>query len=209
MGRRAHRLIPLDEVASVATNYEQVHLLTRAEWRDWLAEHHATAPGVWLVSYKAATGKPRFSYEAAVEEALCFGWIDSIERRLDDERSMLTFTPRKKRSNWSASNKARVERLIADGLMTPAGLAAVEVAKTDGSWTALDAVEALEMPADLRDALAANQVAHLHFDAFPPSVRKGIYAWIAGAKRPGTRQKRIAETVRLAGENIRANQPRP
>jgi uncharacterized protein YdeI (YjbR/CyaY-like superfamily) len=115
-------------------DYEQVHAETRAEWRRWLAENHAGAPGVWLVSWKKATGRPAVGYDAAVEEALCFGWIDSMERRIDDERFRLLFTPRRPRSRWSASNVERVERLLAAGLMEPAGIAAVEDAKARGAW---------------------------------------------------------------------------
>jgi uncharacterized protein YdeI (YjbR/CyaY-like superfamily) len=117
-----------------AEDYELVHAETRAEWRRWLAANHTGAPGVWLVSWKKPTGKPAVGYDAAVEEALCFGWIDSTQRRIDDERSRLLFTPRRPRSNWSPSNVERVERLLAAGLMQPAGLAAVEDAKARGAW---------------------------------------------------------------------------
>lgn len=112
----------------------QVHLETRSEWRAWLAANHDSAAGVWLVSWKKATGKPSVGYEAAVEEALCYGWIDSLERRIDDERFRLLFTPRRAKSRWSASNRERVERLSAAGLMEPAGLAAVEAAKAADTW---------------------------------------------------------------------------
>lgn len=182
------------------------HPLTRAEWRAWLAEHHERPTGVWLISYKKATGKPRFAYDEAVEEALCFGWIDSIQRKVDDERSMLWFAPRKKGTGWSKPNKERVERLLAAGQMAPAGLAKVEAARKDGSWAALDAVEALEVPPDLAEALAAYPAAQQHWDAFPRSVKRGILEWILTAKTAPTRAKRIAETARLADENKRANQ---
>jgi len=115
-----------------------IHLTTRAEWRAWLEQHHARPEGVWLISSKKATGKPRVAYEEAVEEALCFGWIDSIQRTLDDERAMLWFAPRKPRTGWSKLNKQRIERLTAAGLMAPAGLAKIEAARQDGSWSALD-----------------------------------------------------------------------
>jgi uncharacterized protein YdeI (YjbR/CyaY-like superfamily) len=119
---------------------------TRAEWRAWLEQHHAQTEGVWLISYKKSTGKPRVEYNEAVEEALCFGWVDSKPNKLDDERSMLWFAPRKPGSGWSRLNKERVERMMAAGLMTPAGLEKVEAAKQDGSWNALDAIEALDIP---------------------------------------------------------------
>lgn len=186
-----------------------VHPLTRAEWRAWLEQHHGRAEGVWLVSYKQATGKPRVTYDEAVEEALCFGWVDSKGNKLDEERSMLWFAPRKRGSGWSRPNKERVERLIAAGLMTPAGMAKIEAAKADGSWSLLDAVENLEIPPDLAEALDAYPPAATNFAAFPPSAKRAILQWIVQAKTPATRAKRIAETARLAQENKRANQWRP
>jgi uncharacterized protein YdeI (YjbR/CyaY-like superfamily) len=183
-----------------------VHPLSRAEWRQWLAENHTRTEGVWLISYKKATGKPAVTYDEAVEEALCFGWIDSKGNKLDDERTMLWFAPRKPRTGWSKPNKERIERLLEAGLMTPAGLAKIERAKADGSWSALDAVEALAVPPDLAAALAANPAAEQNFMAFPRSAKRGILEWIQNAKRPETRANRIEETVRLAAENKRANQ---
>jgi uncharacterized protein YdeI (YjbR/CyaY-like superfamily) len=188
---------------------DTVHPLTRAAWRQWLAANHARASGVWLVFFKKETGKPRVDYDEAVEEALCFGWVDSKPAKLDAERSMLYFAPRKPRSGWSKPNKDRVERLSAAGLMEPAGLAKVEAAKLDGSWSALDAVEALEVPADLAAALASLDGAAANFDAFPRSARRGILEWIAQAKKPETRAKRVEETARLAARNERANQWKP
>ena len=179
---------------------------TRAEWRAWLARHHARGEGVWLVTYKKTTGKPRIDYDEAVEEALCFGWVDSKGGKVDDQRSMLYFAPRKPGSGWSRSNKQRVERLIDAGLMMPAGVAKIEAARRDGSWSRLDAVEALEIPPDLEKALTDHPGAALHFDVFPRSVKRGILEWIAGARRSETRAKRIAETARLAAKNLRANQ---
>ena len=127
-----------------------------------------------MISYKKFTGKPRIEYDEAVEEALCFGWVDSKPNKLDDERSMLWFAPRKRRSSWSKPNKERVERMIAAGLMTPAGLEKIEAAQRDGSWNALDAVEALEIPPDLETALAAYSSARQHFDAFPRSAKRVV-----------------------------------
>jgi uncharacterized protein YdeI (YjbR/CyaY-like superfamily) len=183
-----------------------IHPLSRSEWRAWLAENHTRTAGVWLVSYKKATGKPRFDYEEAVEEALCFGWIDSKGNKLDEERSLLWFAPRKGGTGWSKPNKERVEKLIAAGQMTPAGLAKVEAAKADGTWTALDSIEALEIPPDLAAALADHPPAADHFAAFPRSVKRGILEWISTAKTATTRTKRITETATLAAENKRANQ---
>lgn len=183
-----------------------VHPKTRAEWREWLEQHHAQTTGVWLITYKKATGKPRIEYEEAVEEALCFGWIDSKGNKLDDERTMLWFTPRKPGTGWSRPNKERIERLTAAGQMAPAGLAKIEAAKKDGSWEKLDAVEALEVPPDLEKALASYEVAKQNFEAFPRSVKRAILEWISTAKKPETRTKRVEETARLAAENRRANQ---
>jgi uncharacterized protein YdeI (YjbR/CyaY-like superfamily) len=176
------------------------------EWRAWLEQNHTRRQGIWLITYKKASGKPHLSYEESVQEALCFGWIDAKGNKLDEERTMLWFAPRKPRTGWSAPNKRRIEVLIADGRMAPAGLAKIEAAKQDGSWTALDAVEALEIPPDLRDALAANPTAQGYFDAFPRSAKRAILVWISQAKKAETRANRVAETVRLAAENVRANQ---
>jgi uncharacterized protein YdeI (YjbR/CyaY-like superfamily) len=161
---------------------------------------------VWLISYKKAANKPAVSYDEAVEEALCFGWIDSKPGKLDDARTMLYFAPRKRGSKWSKPNKERVARLLEAGLMAPAGLAKVEAAKLDGTWTALDAVEALEVPPDLAAALAQYPQAAEFWEAFPRSVKRGILEWIVSAKKPDTRANRVNETARLASENKRANQ---
>jgi uncharacterized protein YdeI (YjbR/CyaY-like superfamily) len=190
----------------VKTHPNSIHPKSCAEWRQWLEQHHQQKEGVWLVSFKKATGKPRFDYEEAVEEALCFGWIDSKGNKLDEERSMVWFVPRKPGTGWSKINKGRVEKLTANGLMMPAGLARVEAAKQDGSWNALDRIEALEIPPDLKKAFAADKPARQYFDAFPRSAKRAILEWISSAKRPETRAKRIEETVTLAAKNIRANQ---
>lgn len=159
-----------------------------------------------MISYKKTTGKPRVEYAESVEEALCFGWVDSKANKLDEERSMLWFAPRKSGSGWSRPNKERVERMTAAGLMMPAGLAKIEAAKQDGSWEILDAVEALTIPDDLAAALARYPHASVNFQQFPRSAKRGILEWIALAKKPETRAKRVEETARLAEENIRANQ---
>ena len=184
--------------------FDIVHAADRDEWRAWLAEHHAAEKGVWLVIDKKASTEPSVTYDEAVEEALCFGWIDSRTRGLDDFRYLQTFTPRKPGSIWAATNKVRVERLIAEGRMTPAGLALIEAAKADGSWDALNHIDALEFPDDLLGALAANPEAQRYFDAFPDSAKRAALFWVTSAKRPETRAKRIAETVELASRNVRA-----
>lgn len=192
-------------MTATANQIERFHAKARPEWRRWLARHHGTSPGVWLISYKKGSGKPRVPYDEAVEEALCFGWIDSRPNKLDDERFMQLFSPRKPKSAWSRLNKSRAEKLIAAGLMTAAGLDKIEAAKADGSWSKLDGVEELQTPADLKKALSANPRARKNFAAFSPSSRKNILWWIQSAMRPETRRKRVAETVGLAAENIKAN----
>ncbi|HEX2619420.1 MAG TPA: YdeI/OmpD-associated family protein [Phototrophicaceae bacterium] len=187
---------------------ERVYTKDRQEWRAWLEQNHATAPGVWLIYYKKETGKPYFDHGDAVEEALCFGWIDSVRNTNDDESYLQFFSPRKAKSPWSKLNKTRVEMLIAEGLMTPAGLEKIEIAKQNGAWASYDAVEELTVPNDLAAALSENETARVNFEAFSPSSKKSILWWIESAKRPETRAKRIEETVRLAAENIRANQSR-
>ena len=187
-------------------DYERVHAETRAEWRGWLSANHASAPGAWLVSWKQATGKPSVGYAESVEEALCFGWIDSLNRTVDHERTQQLFTPRRPGSRWSRSNKERVERLLADGQIEPAGLAAIEAAKASGAWTELDDVENLVVPDDLAAAFEAHPGAADRWEAFPPSARRLILRWILDAKRPETRAKRIAETALEAAAGRRANQ---
>ena len=185
------------------------HPLTLADWRSWLEANHGRAEGIWLISPRRAADRVAFSYEEAVEEALCYGWIDGHTKTLDDMYGMQWFAPRRAGSVWAKSNKERVARLIAQGRMTPAGLAKIEAAQADGSWSLLDSAERLEVPDDLAAAFANYPDARTHFDAFPRSARFGILGWIALAKRPETRANRIAETARLAQENVRANQPRP
>lgn len=183
-----------------------VHPPDRAGWREWLRQNHGRTTGVWLVSYLKATGRARVEYDEAVEEALCFGWIDSKPRKLDAERTMLWFAPRKPGSGWSRPNKLRVERLHAAGLLHESGMRRIEQAKQDGSWTKLDAVEDLHVPDDLARALATLPLAAAHFAAFPRSAKRGILEWISNAKTAATRAKRIEETARLADANVRANQ---
>jgi len=187
------------------TDYEQLTIRSRADWRRWLKANHDTTNGVWLVRFKKGHG-PHVAYDDVVEEALAFGWIDSQPRRLDDTRSQLLLTRRKKGSRWSNANKTRIAALRERGLMTAAGEAAVQRAHDDGTWEALDPVEALHEPDDLHYQLDAHPSARQHWDAFPPSTRRAILEWILAAKQPATRAKRITETVEKAAVNIRANQ---
>lgn len=185
---------------------ERIHPETLTAWRRWLAGQHARAAGVWVVSWKQATGKPRLGYDALVEEALCWGWIDSKPNRLDDQRSMLWFAPRKAGTGWSRPNKLRVERMVQAGRMKAPGMAKVEAAKADGSWSRLDAVEDLVVPPDLRTALRRHPPATENFAAFPRSVKRGVLEWIQNARRAATREKRVQETARQAALGVRANQ---
>lgn len=184
----------------------RVQVESRGEWRAWLEQNHENDDGIWLVTFKKHCGDKYVSYDDIVEEAVCFGWIDSRPRKLDADRTMLWLSPRKAGSGWSKLNKERVEKMTAAGRMTPAGLEKIEAAKQDGSWRALDAIEALEVPPDLKAAFASYPSARQNFEAFPRSVKRGILEWIANATRPTTRTKRIEETARLAEDNIRANQ---
>jgi uncharacterized protein YdeI (YjbR/CyaY-like superfamily) len=181
-----------------------VHADDRVTWRGWLEANHTTARGAWLVTWRRSSGRAGLDYEAAIEEALCFGWVDSTGGRVDDERGKLYFAPRKRYSGWAASNKARVERLIAEGRMAPAGLEAIARAKANGSWTILDSVERLEVPDDLAMALASQPAAAANFAAFPPSARKQMLGWVAFARRPETRAARIAKIADAAARNDRA-----
>lgn len=181
----------------------------RAAWRAWLAERHATSTGVWVITYKKTSGRPTLTYDELVEEALCFGWVDSRPGTVDALRTKLYVAPRKRGSGWAATNKARIARLLAEGRMAPAGMAVLDAAKADGSWTLLDTSEAAEAPADLHAALARYPGAAANFEAFPLGVRKAILQWIALAKSDATRAKRVDETASLAAKNIRANQWRP
>jgi len=175
-------------------------------WRRWLESNHGECPGVWLVIFKKSTGKQEFGFDPAIEEALCFGWIDSLPRTMDGERTMLWFSPRKRTSAWSAVNKRRVEKLLAENRMHPSGLRAIFEAKTNGSWFRIDSASRLEVPLDLSEAFAGVAGSSENFAKFPPSARRAIFEWIAQARTPGTRRKRIDETARLAGINVRANQ---
>ena len=180
----------------------EVEVLSRVELRAWLSANQARPSGVWLVTHKKAQGAPHVSYEEIVLECLAHGWIDSLGRAKDERRTMLYIAPRKAGSNWSRPNKERVERLEAEGLMTPMGRAAVHRARADGTWSALDGVEALEVPPDLASALDAAQ-ARPTWDAFPRSVRRGILELLLNARRPGTRAAKVAAVVDAASRGER------
>ncbi len=180
-------------------DFEEVYARNGAAWRTWLRENHASSPGVWLVYYKVGSGEPSVTWDEAVEEALCYGWIDSKVNRVDEARYKQVFTPRKVGSVWSKVNKERLVKLFAEGKMTPAGRAKIERAKADGSWTFLDSVERLEVPTDLMAALKEGG-AWEPFQAFPDSVKKQILLQIKTAKRAETRAKRIRAAVAQAAQ---------
>ncbi len=181
------------------------HAKNRLAWRNWLAKNHESEKSVWLIIYKKDSGTPSVYYPEAVDEALCFGWIDSKPNKRDEHSYYQFFAVRNPKSNWSRLNKQKVESLIKQGLMQKAGFNMIEVAKKNGTWTALDEVENLVVPDDLRELFNKNKTAFANWDAFPPSSKRGILEWILNAKRPETRKKRIEETVNLAEKNVRAN----
>ena len=180
---------------------------SRAAWRAWLEANHATAPGAWVVyPRRRFAGPDDPGYDDLVEEALCFGWIDNRPGPVDQRRVSLYLAPRRPGSGWAASNKKRIERLAAGGLMAPSGLASVERAKADGSWTVLDRAEAGQEPPDLLAAFERHPGAREHWDAFPRGTRKMLIGWIDTAKRPPTRVARVEETATMAARNERPAQ---
>jgi uncharacterized protein YdeI (YjbR/CyaY-like superfamily) len=193
-------------VSSAPQRYELLELDDRAELRQWFERNHESAPGVWVVSKRKQEGDAPLDYDAVVEEALSFGWVDSREQPVDDERLMRLLTPRRTGSAWAPSNKERIARLEGAGLLADAGRRVVERAKNDGSWSRYDSAEALEIPVDLDAALMAVPPAAENFEAFSDAAKRTILRWLLDAKRPATREKRIDETVRLAALNERAAQ---
>lgn len=192
----------MEEYRGLKTFYAK----NRAQWRRWLSKYGEKEDRVWLILYNKAAETTSINYVEAVEEALCFGWIDSKANRRDDESRYQLFARRNPKSAWSELNKQRVKELIRQNKMEAAGLSSVEIAKANGAWDALSSIDKLEIPDDLGKALAKNTKARKNFQAFPPSIKKQLLHWISSAKRPETRIKRIAETVSLAAENQRANQ---
>ena len=175
--------------------------------RTWLERHHATSDSVWLVRWKAGSGHEPVPYGDLVDELLCFGWIDSVPRKVDERRFLTLISPRSPTSNWSGVNKRKVERLEREGRLRPAGEAMVKLARENGTWDFLDDVERLKLPADLVAALDAAGQARRLFERFPPSAKRGILEWIETAKAPATRARRVATTAERAAENRKANFP--
>jgi uncharacterized protein YdeI (YjbR/CyaY-like superfamily) len=182
---------------------DDVLMESRADWRAWLKANHDSSSGIWLVTWKKTSGKPVLDYNAIVEEALCFGWIDSKALRVDDERTKLLLTPRKAGSGWSRPNKERIERMEKARKMTAAGRKLIGAAKADGSWTRLDDVENLVVPEDLAKAFRRHKGSKKLWEELPRSVKRAALEWIVTAKKPETRAKRIEETARLTAEGQR------
>ncbi len=178
----------------------EVYSSGRGEFRRWLAENHDSADGVWLIYFKKHTGRDSIDYEGAVREALCFGWIDGKVQRLDEDRYRQVFMPRRVGSTWSASNKRRVAELEGEGALAPPGIAVIEAAHADGSWSLLDDVEALVVPDDLAGALDGAPGARETFDGFTDSIKKATLWHVKSAKRPETRARRIAQVVEAASK---------
>ncbi len=177
---------------------KQVYLKTRDEWRTWLSKHHTTDTYVWLVFFKKETGKPTIEYDASVEEALCFGWVDSIIKKIDTERYVRKFTPRKLESLWSDSNKKRVKKMIAQGRMTEFGLARIAEARQSGLWYKSPRPNiSFEIPEEFDRALQQNKKAQQFFEQLAPSYQRQYIGWITVAKRLETKEKRIKESVAL------------
>jgi uncharacterized protein YdeI (YjbR/CyaY-like superfamily) len=180
---------------------KRVYVTNRDEWRDWLSRHHATEAEVWLVFHKKETSKPTIPYEAAVEEALCFGWIDSIIKKIDATRYARKITPRRDKSMWSELNKRRAEKMIKEGRMTDSGLAKIQIARKTGLWDKDPRPRILlDIPPEFAKALARNKRAKENFDKLAASYRKHYIGWIAVAKRAETRKRRIEESVALLEE---------
>ena len=192
----------------MAKELEKVAIESAAELREWLYQNHSSSGSVWLVTWKKDSGHPYVSYDEIVDQCLCYGWVDSLPRKLDELRTMLRISPRNPKSNWSRVNKDRVSRLVQEGLMEPQGLTVVEQAKKNGAWDFLNDVERLEVPDDLRREFEKHPGSRSLFDRFPPSSRRGILEWIKTAKTETTRRKRIVETARKAAANRKANFPK-
>jgi uncharacterized protein YdeI (YjbR/CyaY-like superfamily) len=181
---------------------------TRKAWRKWLEKNHTNEKSVWLIIYHKESKTPSVYYDEAVEEALCFGWIDSKANKRDPESFFLFFAQRKPKSKWSKANRDRVARLTKEGLIAPTGQAMIDLAKKSGTWTALADVENSVIPPDLKKLFDKNKTAFKNFETFAPSSKRIILEWILNAKKPETRAQRISQTVQLAAKNIKANHSR-
>ncbi len=191
-------------MAKKQENYQEVYAKNREEFRAWLTKNHEQKEAIWLILYKRKSDQPTIKYNEAVEEAICFGWIDSKKMGIDEERYKLVFSPREPKSLWSRSNKKRVERLLKQNQITVTGLKTIAIAKKNGTWTWLDDIEDLVVPTDLAQALMKNRQARQYYEGFNDASKKAILLWIKSAKRAGTRKNRIQKTVDAAAKNIKA-----
>jgi len=185
---------------------ETFYPTNKKEWRQWLQQNHNTKQSIWVVMYKKDSGIPTITWSDAVDEAICFGWIDSTKRAIDHQQSIQYFTRRKLTSAWSKINKAKVERLTNDGLMAQAGLNSIEIAKQNGSWSILDEVEELVIPKDLDKAFKLHPGSKDFFMGLSKSIKKMMLHWIIAAKRSETREKRITELAELAAQKKKPKQ---
>lgn len=180
----------------------EVCVLSREEWRSWLESYHASVQAIWLVFYKKHTGKSSLTYRDSLEEALCFGWIDGVRRSIDAEKYACRFTPRRRKSKWSAFNMKLAEKLIREGMMAPAGFEAYKRRELhDAATRAAGNSSKIRLTPEIEAALHENKTAWKNFQALAPSYRKQYAGWIQSAKRPETRLKRLEEAVRLLEEN--------
>ena len=179
-----------------------LYVTNRDDWRAWLRKNYETKKEIWLIYYKKHTGKPSIPYDDSVEEALCFGWIDNIIKRIDDEKFVRKFTPRKAKSKWSEANKRRVRKMTEVGKMTEAGLAKVKEAKKTGEWFKIAPVrKELVIPSYVKETLAKNQKALANFNNLAESYKRQYVGWISSAKREETRKRRLMEAIRLLEKN--------
>jgi uncharacterized protein YdeI (YjbR/CyaY-like superfamily) len=193
-------------LASIADKIEKLYFKNDKEWRQWLQANHHVSKGVHLIFYRIDSEYESMRWEEAVQVAICYGWIDSTVKKLDDERRFQLFTPRKAKSVWSKLNKGYVAKLIEENLMHESGTKSIEVAKRNGAWESLDDVESLVIPPDLSAAFAKHKKAYKNYQAFSPSYRKNYLYWLNQAKREATRELRIAEIIRLCSENMKSRQ---
>ena len=187
-------------------DFETFYPKTKKDWRKWLQKNHSSKQFIWIIQYKKSAGKPTITWSEAVDEALCFGWIDSIRKTIDDEKFIQFFSRRKPNGTWSKINKIKIEQLIEKGLMAKAGHESIEAAKLNGSWTILDEVEELVIPKDLQKAFKIIPGSKTFFMSLSKSVRKMMLQWVVLAKRPETRQNRINEIAFHAGQK---QKPKP
>ena len=178
----------------------------KKDWRKWLEKNHVKKEAVWLIFYKKKSPKYNLSWSESVDEALCFGWIDSVKKTIDSETYKQYFSKRKAKSNWSKINKDKVKSLIEQGLMEEEGYKSIEIAKGNGSWTILDEVEALVIPDDLKEGFTNFEGSMEFFDSLSKSVKKILLHWVVSAKRKETRQKRVLEIAQNASQNLKPKQ---